>query len=102
VGPGWVSRGRISRTNERSRMNPSTKHGSAPAPAELRDVGRAQRIWFKIPEHPAVLRGDISPDQLRSAARQGRCRVLWFSSHSLRVHRDALDDIERSGKPMPT
>jgi hypothetical protein len=55
--------------------------------------------WYKVDEHPAVLAGAISRDQAYAAARQGRCRTLWLSKRSLRVHRDLLDDLSASGKP---
>jgi hypothetical protein len=58
-----------------------------------------QTVWFPVDQHPAVLAGIISADQLRAAERQRRCRSLWLSARRLRVHRDALDDIERSGRP---
>ncbi len=56
-------------------------------------------IWQKVDDHPAVRAGAITRDQVYTAVRQGRCRALWLSKRSLRVHRDLLDDLTRSGRP---
>lgn len=62
-------------------------------------IFNAAVTWFKVDEHPAVLAGEITRDQVYTAARQGRCRTLWLSKRTLRVHRDLLSDIAASGKP---
>jgi hypothetical protein len=64
-----------------------------------RGLKASEPTWHRVGTHPAVISGTISESQLREAARRGRCRVLWLSSHALRVHRDALDDIAAAGKP---
>jgi len=56
--------------------------------------------WYKVDEHPAVRTGTITRDQVYVAVRQGRCRALWLSKRALRVHRDLLDDLARSGRPL--
>jgi hypothetical protein len=61
-------------------------------------------VWLPIDHHPAVRRADnpdgvISRDQAYALVRSGRVRSLFVSKRKILLHRDALDDLARSGRP---
>lgn len=63
-------------------------------------------VWLPVDNHPAVRRkgnpaGVLSRDQAYRAAHERRVRCLWPSSRKLLLHRDALDDLARAGRPSP-
>lgn len=61
-------------------------------------------VWLPIDNHPAVRRagnpdGVLSRDQAYALVRSGRVRSLVISKRRILLHRDALDDLARSGRP---